>query len=287
MTLLINTLISALAILLYSGLYIIVTISKHQTELRRVFRWYLLAMGLWSIFAFLIYTDQSRATLWFKMMIASGLGTMMSAFLFSRTTINIRNRLDTLVIIFGFIMMGLSIFTGLVTDSAVVESGVIHYKLSPFTVLLAGPGYLLVIISLAILVRYRQRSTDSIERNRLMYLILGMGGMIIGSSINFTELGKYPLDIAANGVSAILFVYAILRYQLLDIQVVIRQGLVYSIPTIIIGATYFLIINLSVNLLHFVSGAEIFLLSLVVAIITALVAEPLRGRAQKIIDRMF
>ncbi len=284
---LINTLITVLAFLLYSGLYITVTVSKPQTDLRRAFRWYLLAMIVWSLGAFLIYTDPTRATFWFRMMIGSGLGTMMSVFRFSRATIKVKNKWDFLVLIFGSIMIGLSLLTNLVIHSVTVENGIILYELSPFTFLLAGPGYFLVVMSLLTLVRSRQRSTDPIQRNRLVYLILGIGMMIIGSSINFTPLGKYPLDIAANGIAAILFVYAILRYQLLDVKVVIRQGLVYSIPTILIGAAYFLIITLSLRLFNLYSGVEIFLLSLVVAVVTALLAEPLRERAQRIIDRLF
>jgi len=111
--------------------------------------------------------------------------------------------------------------------------------------------------------------------------------MIAGSGINFTPLGQYPLDIAANGITAILFIYAILRYQLLDIRVVIRQGMLYSIPTIIIGATYFLIISLAINIFSIYTGAEIFILSLLVAVLSALVAEPLRLKFQSLIDRMF
>jgi putative nucleotidyltransferase with HDIG domain len=105
--------------------------------------------------------------------------------------------------------------------------------------------------------------------------------------VNFTPYGKYPYDIAANGLAALIFAYAILRYQLLDIRVVIRQGLVYSIPTIIIGTTYFLIITLFLSIFEAYSGLNIFIISLLVAIISALLAEPLRVRAQSWVDRMF
>ncbi len=87
-------------------------------------------------------------------------------------------------------------------------------------------------------------------------------------------------------ITALIIVYSILRYQLLDIRIVIRQGLLYSIPTMLIGTAYFLIITLFINIFGLSSGPEIFLSSLVVAIITALLAEPLRVRAQAVIDRI-
>ncbi|MCK4488980.1 MAG: hypothetical protein KAU23_01910, partial [Anaerolineales bacterium] len=240
-----------------------------------------------SLSAFLLYAYPTRALLWFRVMISSGLGTMMSIYRFTRSTIKVRDKWDTAVPIFVLVMISIVIFTNLVIQSISVENGVILYEFAPFSIFVILPTYFLIFISIATLIRSHRKSTDPVEQNRLMYLILGIGVMIIGSAINFTPLGKYPIDIAANGITAIVIVYAILRYQLLDIRVVIRQGLLYSFPTIIIGAAYFLIITLSLTVFELYSGIEIFLLSLAVAVITALMAEPLRDKAQQIIDRMF
>lgn len=287
MNLLINSSITGLAFLLYSGLYVTVTFSKPQTDLRRVFRWYLLAMILWSLTAFLIYVDEPRGGFWFRIMVSTQPLMMMSVFAFARSIIKVRDKWDTVVLIFGIILVGISLIPNLLVSNFHLENGVIYYDLTPYTYIPAVPGFSLIIYSIASLIRSYRRSNDPIQQNRLLYLILGIGVMIIGSAGNFTPLGKYPIDIAANGITAIIIVYAILRYQLLDIRVVIRQGLVYSIPTIIIGATYFLIITFSLTVFELYSGVEIFLLSLVVAVVTALVAEPLRVKAQQIIDRLF
>ncbi len=84
-----------------------------------------------------------------------------------------------------------------------------------------------------------------------------------------------------------LIAYAILRYQLLDITLVIRKGLAYSIPTIIIGVGYLLTVYLSVNLLHFVTGSQILLVSLLVAAVVAVLLQPLRDRTQLWVDKLF
>jgi len=287
MNLLINSSITGFSFLLYSGLYIITTISKPQTDLRRVFRWYLLAMILWSLTAFLIYVDEPRSSFWFRMMVSSQPGMMISIFAFARSNTKVKNNWDTVVPIFGIIIIGFSLIPNLLVSNFHLENGIINYDLTPYTYIPAIPGFAIIIYSLTSLIGSYRRSINPIQQNRLLYIIMGLGVMIIGSAINFTPFGKYPIDIAANGVTAIIIVYAILRYQLLDIRVVIRQGLVYSIPTIIIGTIYFLIITLSLNIFHVYSGVEIFLLSLVVAVVTAMVAEPLRLRAQKLIDQMF
>jgi putative nucleotidyltransferase with HDIG domain len=118
-------------------------------------------------------------------------------------------------------------------------------------------------------------------------LILALLITILATLINFTEWGKYPIDIAANTIAALLIGYAILRHKLLDIRIVIRLGLLYSITTSVLGLIYFLAITLTLSLVEAFSGGRIFLLSVIVAILTAVIISPLREYAQSWIDRLF
>ena len=92
---------------------------------------------------------------------------------------------------------------------------------------------------------------------------------------------------AANLINAFLLAYAILCFQLLDITVVIRKSLLYLVPTILIGAGYFLIISLATQLFRASAGPQILFVSLIVAIVAAVVAQPLRDVAQLWVDRLF
>ena len=108
---------------------------------------------------------------------------------------------------------------------------------------------------------------DFAARNRAKYVSLGLAVIVLGSLTNVVpSLSQYPLDIAANAINALLLAYAISRYHLLDIGVVVRKGLLYFVPTSIIVAGYLLIILLGVNLLHLTGTAEI-VFSIVVAIV--------------------
>lgn len=283
----INTIVPLTAFFLYGGLYAIVGFSRPQTESRRTFRWYLLAMAIWSLSAFLVLSGLPMTATWFRIMISSALSTMVAIFHFVQTILEQEKKWARFVTWYGLAAIGLSLFSPLIVQDIFVESGIIHYEFGNLFAFIALPGYGLTIYSLIELIRGYQSSTDIIRRNRLRYLMVGIGLMISVSLINFTPLGKYPIDVAANGVTAILIAYAILRYQLLDIRVVIRKGLLYSIPTVIIGTSYFLIITLSLQIFNVFSGAEVFLLSLAVALLTALIAEPLRDRAQSWVDRLF
>jgi putative nucleotidyltransferase with HDIG domain len=283
----INTIIPLIAFFLYAGLFAVVIFSSPQTKSRKVFRWYLAAMMVWSICALLVLLDLPSLLFWFRLMTASGIGAIASIFYFTQTMLKKKRWWVKYALLYSIISMGLGLSTNLIIKSATMIGNTLDYQFSPWVPIFAGPNWILLIYSVIELIIEYRKSNDVIRRNRIIYLMLGISFIFTGTLINFTPLGKYPIDIAANGVTAILIAYAILRYQLLDITVVIRRGLFYTIPTVIIGTSYFLIITLALRIFNVYSGAEVFLLSLVVALLTALVAEPLRDRAQSWVDRLF
>ncbi len=283
----INTNVPFITFFLYVGLLILVITSRPQTESRRRFRWYLLAMALWSLSAFFLLIDATHSVTWMRIFASSAIPVMISLFFFTQTIIESKTRWARYIFYYGFVSIILTLFTNLVIVNASLQAGAIHYEFGPGMVFISGPSYLLVIYSVFLIISNFRKTEDTVQRNRLLYLSVAIGMVPLISIINFTPLGQYPIDVAVNGVSALIIAYAIMRYQLLDIRVVIRQGLVYSIPTIIIGTTYFLIITVSLNVFEAFSGLNIFIISLFVAIVSALLAEPLRDRAQQVIDRIF
>jgi putative nucleotidyltransferase with HDIG domain len=74
---------------------------------------------------------------------------------------------------------------------------------------------------------------------------------------------------------------------LLDIRIVVRLGLLYSITTAILGLVYYLAITLTLSVVEAFSKGRIFLLSVIVALLTAVIISPLRDSAQQWIDRLF
>ncbi len=245
-------------------------------------------MMLWSLSAFLLLSGiDSHPTFWFRVM---GLAAALSAILlirFVRTILGKRWLWINWLYMFGVLSVFIILFTSLVFKSASVESNEVLYEFGPLLLVIAGPGYLLNIFCLYQLIKRFRETVDVTIRNRLRYLILAFSIIIIISLVNYTPLGKYPIDIAGNAISAALIAYSILRHQLLDIKVIVRKSILYSVPTILIGTIYFLIISLAFNLISIYSDIEIFGVSLIVAILTALVAQPFRDKAQSIIDRMF
>jgi putative nucleotidyltransferase with HDIG domain len=283
----ITTVIPFITLFLYTALLVLVVLARPQTEPRRRFRWLLLSLTLWSLGDFLAHIDPLFNTFWTRLLSAGAIAFMVTTVYFIDTILEERTLLSRYVIYYGFVSIVLCLTTDLVMVESSLIDGVYTFTRGDYIYFIAGPSYPLLMFNVYRLIKGYNETDDAIQRNRLMYLTVALSLIILVSPVNFTPWEVYKLDMIANGLAAIIIGYSILRYQLLDIRVVIRQGLVYSIPTVVIGAAYFLIINLSFNLFNIYSGLEIFLLSLVVAVVSALLAEPFRNKAQSVIDRLF
>jgi HD-GYP domain-containing protein (c-di-GMP phosphodiesterase class II) len=245
-------------------------------------------MAAWSVSAFLTVSGFGNVLPWFKVMSASPIAMMLAIFFFVQTLFGLRRKWARLTIVYGVLAILITLFTNFVVESASLDqAAVLHYELGHYFLLVAAPGYSLIFISLNDLIQGYFRTHDAQQRERIRYLVIGFSITILASVTNFTPLGKYPVDIAANGVTALLIAYAILRHQLLDIRVVIRLGLLYSITTAIFSTIYFLIISLVLNAFQLLTGKTVFIASVLVGVLSAVLLSPLRNLAQSWIDRIF
>jgi signal transduction histidine kinase len=224
-----------------------------------------------------------------------GLGTGISLFFaqFARDFLGVRSR--PWIMQLGYVLFGLMalwmVLGGAYVVTEIYRSPVTGLWLpvfGPLMAVYAAAVYLYTAYGAALLLRYHQRATSTFERNRIRFLLFGLLILVAGSLANLSPvLRPYPVDMILNALFAFTIAYAILRYQLLDISVVVRKGLVYSLLTATIGALYFLGVFLALNLFHVVTGYQIFLLSLFLAAVTAVVMQPLRDAMQSWLDRLF
>jgi len=288
MTFDLNTIIPGVATVLYMLLSVLVTVSKPQNSTKRRFRFYLLSMLVWSISAFMVMADFGNTTFWFRLMTAGGIAAMITLFYFTQGVVH--NPIKTwshLIYIYGFFAAAISLITDLIVPHASIINGELIYELSPLIAIVIGPGYLLIIFRLFQLYRNSRESRDEAYITRNLLLVLAIIVVLIGGASNFIGLGKYPVDIAANVVAALIITYSILRHQLLDIRVVIRKSILYTIPTVIIGAAYFLVLTLAFLIYDTDTQSELFTISLIVSIIAAIIIKPFRDMLQSRIDRFF
>jgi signal transduction histidine kinase len=140
-----------------------------------------------------------------------------------------------------------------------------------------------------------KKGTSPLIRQQALVVLIGIGlglsGFIIliwaPVAIHFPP----PANPQWGGVIAALYPlsigYAILRYQLFDIRVVVRKGLVYSLLTATLTAVFLLLSFLTGYLFQGLTGRQSFLVALFPALFVAFLFQPARGRIQTFVDRAF
>ncbi len=283
------------ALLCYASLIALVFRRARHRPAARFFLFYLIGMTVWQAgYAVVAFTsDPEVAIVGYRVVAALAVSSGFFYALFVRELLDVRSA-HWLVPLGYFVVFASPIYTALngsaVISSVYIEPGetLILPNLGLIPVFLGVACYAYLLYGLGHLFAGWHRSTSANERNRLTYLIIGVPLVIIGSAMNFSpDLRKYPIDTAANMMNAGLVAFAILRYRLLDIQLVLRRGLRYSVTTVIVGTVYFLLVSLAVQVLHLVAGYQVFLLSVVLAAVAAVLVQPLRDVMQAKVDKLF
>ncbi len=284
-----SSLISAIALIYYGALFVIIMRQKNLTKVHIYFSVYLIAMTLWSVAAFMIFGEVPimDTLTWNRLLVMASMAMPLGFLLFILAFLGKNERNWLIIGTIGYVISQILNATGQVITSASAMNGKLDNAYGPALPVISTIWMVLIGTASFELIREYRRSKDDIFRNRLQYLGLTFIVIILGNLTNLTDLGSYPSDVTANILAAMFTTFAIVRHQLLDISSVVRKGILYSIPTIMIGATYYLVIQSVLRLFPQSGGLNLILLSLLTAILTALVVQPFLNRAQSWLDRIF
>jgi hypothetical protein len=226
-----------------------------------LFMLYLLTGAVWSLGSFMWRIQ--APLFWNRVLITGVVGFPMTFFHFVRVFLGIRGQKYLLYCGYGLLCVILiANLMGYVTRDAYYEDGMAHYEIGPAAPFMGMYMYSYMALAMFYLVQRYFRTRDRLYRNRIQYPLLGLSLAMVASITNFVpEVGKYPIDIAASIINALLTAYAILRYHLLDITLVIRKGLAYSTLTVGIAAVYLLSIFVFERLASTVLGYGAYLVA--------------------------
>jgi two-component system NtrC family sensor kinase len=186
----------------------------------------------------------------------------------------------------------LAFFTVVPTD--LYFSGLYHYSFG--RIARAGVLFHLFSAAVAFTVLYclillyaaMKRTADNQHRNRIKYVFGGLGGSSLLLAFTILPVSGVPLYPLGNFsfIPAIFLAFGVLKYDLLDIGVLIRRGTVYFLLTGILTVLYILIIFVF-HSLFLTTGGDSLVLSLALAVVIVLLFNPLTVWVQRLIDRLF
>ena len=145
-------------------------------------------------------------------------------------------------------------------------------------------GYVLMLIRQAI-----NQETQSILKNRLKYIFCGFGilGLLIGmNTLPLLGYAVYPLG-NFSFIPLSIFAVGLFRYDLLDMGILIRRSVIYSLLTVTLTLLYALIvtgINMTVT---GINASDSIYFPLLFFVVVSVVFGPVKTRIQTLVDRYF
>jgi signal transduction histidine kinase len=267
------------------------TVLARPTKTRIIFAFYLLMAALWSLSSTMAHLglDHQQTYFWSKGIAMAGVPMMVFYYHFVRRLAN--KPADWGVYTgygIGLAVVGLTA-TGHILQDAYFADGSLHMdyvnQVTNFLILVTSTY---MVAAMVLLVRYYRSSIEHVNRNRAIYLLVGISAFaIVGMTKVVPSLFMYPLDYVGGVINAAIITYAILRYQLLDIKFVLQKGLVYSGLTLFLTTFYLLVLFALQQLFQNWSGLTSVVLVAGFVLLGALLFNPLRNYIQKRIDRLF
>ncbi|NVL89407.1 MAG: GAF domain-containing protein [Desulfobacterales bacterium] len=129
---------------------------------------------------------------------------------------------------------------------------------------------------------------DPDRKNKTKYIILGLGVAAVMTHFDLLPLagiGFYPLGNLAF-IPILLLGFAILRHDLLDIEIAVQKGLIYSLLTGLLTGSYALMIILFNQAFKGIGRSGSILFAVFSFLVIVFVFEPLKKRVQLVIDRL-
>lgn len=145
------------------------------------------------------------------------------------------------------------------------------------------------LLALAILFAQYRRASGQVERQQLALVLLGLGAPFLALPLGWASpaWSRSGWSHMAWAFTAVLLAYGIARYQLLDVRVVIRRALAYSLLTVVVVVGYASAALVLSLLAAGLPDALERILNAVLIVLLALLVPPTKDRLQAFVDRAF
>ncbi len=134
-----------------------------------------------------------------------------------------------------------------------------------------------------------RKETSSSRKNRLKYIFAGFGIMGLMNGLNvFPVLGLsvYPIG-NLSFIPLVIFAVGLFKHDLLDMGIVIKKSIIYSLLTASLTCLYALIIIVADKALKGFDFSDSIYLQIFFFLLIAFVFGPLKSKIQLLVDRVF
>lgn len=264
-----------------------------KTRLHRALQFFNLAVALWGWGLFLvgISATETQALTGWRVAHWGGFFIGPSYYYLTSVFCGIKRRK---ILIFSYVQAGafvlFSVIPGLLFERARFVFG-LHF---PEPNVLYAVGVLLyvalVLLSYLELVRFLPH-TRARQRTQTLYIVFGFLFGFVGGSMTFLPIFHLDLFLPSGtfGITiyCLIVTYAIFRHRLLDIHVVFKRSLIYSLSAGLLTGLFIVLMLGMTKYLATYADVSPFTITVVSALIVVAVSEPLKNGVRRLVDMVF
>jgi two-component system, NtrC family, sensor kinase len=150
-----------------------------------------------------------------------------------------------------------------------------------------------LVVGLAIMIRLLGRVRSVTARRQLRWSVWGTAfgavpfvfGYALPSALGFPAIPGFDYSAALLGLVPLAFASAIVRYRLMDVEVIIKRGLVYAAALAAIAAIYGGLVTLVERLFGVSENNSV--IALLATVVVVLLARPVKNAIQAGLDRVY
>lgn len=278
-------------------LFVVVLSANAKSTVNRAYAWYLIFNCIWGFASFLNFLNIAPSEELIVNVVQRGVGIVPSfiAFLYFSLVFLKKNARWWMIFLIPTAIIYLFIFAyGLIITVADTDLGAYgpHGRLIPGPIFFEGLGYMIVIslIPIALLcLEFLRGSREKVYRSKLRFLlfasfIITLFSILYNLNPKFWE---FPYDTIGSLVGVVVIIYAMLKYELVDINTYFRNLLVHTLLTSFVMAIYIMIIAQLQNLFLDVVGEYFWWLAFVMALMLGMLFRPINDWIIKKLDKLF
>ena len=264
--------------------------------LHRIWAGFTLTAGGWAFFITLAVITNNPETSYRFWLYAHNIGIFIAIFNFHAICLFSQLKYKILIIIAYFYGIAFN-FANLYNNGHLINEGANFLFNSMYYLDVKNSAFLISVsvwCFLTIFGNYKlhhfYKNNQEKSREAAFLFIGAVIGYFGGCSTWLPMLGFhhfYPITIIGVAIFGLIYTYAIFKHQILELQVIFKKGLIYSILIAFISIGYLLIVVVLEKNLQGWLGYQSGLLSLWAIFLLGIAFNPLRNRIQRFVDRYF
>ncbi len=262
-----------------------------KKRINRLFALYLLVAAFWSFTSFMLHFNlfPQSSLVWNELLTIALVWTLISYYHFIRVYAGGGKASRSVWLGYALVgVLAVLALKGYIVEYSYVQDGVLYHSLGISIYFIGAVSLTFISAVLFQLIKKYRSSIDPTDRNRTIYLIAGWCILVVASYTNLIPaIAGIPLDHVGSLANALIISYAVSRFNLLDIKLVLRKGLAYGI---LIGALTILYVGLVLLGSRFFPDQPtytVILFATLLALVITILASPLRFVIQESVDRFF